>query len=215
MIRTEGLSYTYAGGSQISFTDIDSLDSEPLLILGGSGTGKTTLLHLLGGLMKPSHGKVWIGDKEVTKLSSRQLDQFRGKHIGIIFQQNHFIAALTVLDNLLLAQRLAGSTSDAALCQSLLDSLHIGHKAGNLPSALSQGERQRAAIARALVNKPTIILADEPTSALDDHNCQEVIRLLEEQALANHAKLVVVTHDNRLSQRYPQRIILSENQKRN
>lgn len=208
MLETNDLSYKYPKGDEITFPDILSKGSDPLLILGKSGSGKTTLLHLIGGLMLPSEGSIKINDKDLSKLKSSELDTFRGKHIGIIFQQNHFIKSLNVLENLTLAQQLSGSPIDKNRCVKLLDSLNIAHKASKSTDALSQGERQRVAIARALVNQPLMVLADEPTSALDDANCNEVIRLLEEQVSSQQAKLVIVTHDSRLKERFDHRVEL-------
>lgn len=209
MLHTKDLSYSYKSSDTISYPDITTTDGSPILILGDSGSGKTTLLHLLAGLMRPHSGTVMVGDRHIEQMSSKELDHFRGQHIGIIFQQNHFVAALSVIDNLLLAQHLGGATRDRQRCQDLLDKLQIGAYADRRTDQLSQGQRQRVAIARALVNNPDVILADEPTSALDDSSCDEVIALLEEQATASAAQLVIVTHDTRLKERYSQQIVLS------
>lgn len=209
MLSTSDLTYSYRGGNTITYPDIATSDGSPILILGNSGSGKTTLLHLLAGLMPPESGSIQIGNQQIQLMTSKALDKFRGQHIGIIFQQNHFVAALSVIDNLLLAQRLAGNTQDRKRCQTLLDRLQIGDYASRRTDQLSQGQRQRVAIARALINEPTVILADEPTSALDDTSCQEVITLLEEQAHASGAQLIIVTHDTRLKERYQQQVILS------
>jgi putative ABC transport system ATP-binding protein len=208
MIITNNLTYQYPGESQITFPNIAGQNREPLLILGGSGTGKTTLLHLIAGLMRPVSGNIMINNTDITTLTTKALDTFRGNNIGIIFQQNHFISALNVIDNLTLAQKLAGTPVDKNKCLSFLDSLNIGGKSQKMTNELSQGERQRVAIARALVNDPSIILADEPTSALDDNNCTEVMSLLNKQASANNAKLIIVTHDNRLKEAYAEKVLL-------
>lgn len=213
MIKTQDLTYTYADGPSFRFPDMECNSQEQLLILGQSGVGKSTLLHLIGGLMRPSAGHIYIGDTDITKLDGKRMDQFRGNHIGIIFQQNHFVSALSVIDNLQLAQSLSGNIVNKARCQALLDRLNIGRKATKNTNALSQGEKQRVAIARAMVNSPKIILADEPTSALDDDNCQEVIHLLREQAADEKAALIIVTHDGRLKEVVPHQIELSKDVK--
>jgi ABC-type lipoprotein export system ATPase subunit len=208
MLQTIDLQYAYAGGQVLRFPDIQLGKGEHCLLLGPSGSGKTTCLHLLGGLLSPQAGSVRIGDTPLETLSSRTLDRFRGAHIGIIFQKAHFISALTVQENLLLAQQLAGKKSDKNRISALLERLGLGHKVKAYPGTLSAGEQQRVAIARALINRPMLILADEPTSALDDANAQEVTNLLEEQASEAQATLLIVTHDNRLKNRFPQQIAL-------
>jgi len=208
MLQTENLQFSYTGATTLSFADIKCQKGEQWLLLGQSGSGKTTLLHLLGGLLSPTSGTVKVGDTDLKKLSTAELDKFRGKNIGIIFQKAHFVSALNVQENLQLAQQLAGVSVNKTRIKELLDRLNVGHKLKASTKELSQGEQQRVAIARALVNQPTIILADEPTSALDDTNCEEVIRLLEEEAAAANATLLVVTHDGRLKERFDKQILL-------
>ena len=209
MITTNNLKYSYTNSAELSFPDINCSEKDILLILGSSGVGKTTLVHLLGGLLTANKGKVSIDGTSINQLSGSALDSFRGKHIGIIFQQNHFVNALNVIENLLLAQSLAGNKPDKKFCQSLLERLNIGHKQLSDVNDLSQGEKQRVAIARALVNKPKLVLADEPTSALDDLNCQEVFNLLEEQAKSLGSALIIVTHDGRLKDQISNQVILN------
>jgi ABC-type lipoprotein export system ATPase subunit len=199
MVVTQSLTYKYPQGSPFAFPDIKVDSKECLLILGKSGIGKSTLLHLLGGLMKPNNGSILIDQKDLSTLNTSDLDRFRGENIGIVFQQNHFIDALTVEENILLAQSILGRKSDKTRAHSLLSSLGLAHKTKSKIKELSQGERQRVAICRALMNKPKLILADEPTSALDDENCQAVYHLLTEQAQAENCALIIVTHDGRLT----------------
>ncbi len=206
MLKTENLGYSYDGDHRLMFPNIHCQTGEHWLVLGQSGSGKTTLLHLLGGLLSPKEGRITVGHTELNQLSSSALDQFRGRNIGIIFQTPHFVESLSVDDNLALAQSLAGMKVNRGRIRELLERLGLEHKLRARPSQLSVGEQQRVAIARAIVNQPTIILADEPTSALDDVNCEQVIHLLEEQAKAVDATLLVVTHDNRLKQHIPQQI---------
>jgi ABC-type lipoprotein export system ATPase subunit len=209
MLRTTKLQFSYDGKATLSFPDIDCKSGEHWLLLGQSGSGKTTLLHLLGGMLSPQAGTIEVANTNMSALSSSQLDKFRGRNIGIIFQAAHFVRALTVEENLVLAQQLAGLKPDRARIGELLQRLNLGHKLHAKPNRLSMGEQQRAAIARAIVNQPDIILADEPTSALDDHNCEQVAQLLEEQARAVGATLLVVTHDSRLKERFPKQITLA------
>lgn len=208
MLATTNLQYSYDGKIQLTFPDIYCAKGEQWLLLGQSGSGKTTLLHLLGGLRKPKSGTVQIANTDLTSLSPSALDQFRGKNVGIVFQKSYFVRALTVKENLALTQKLAGLPVSNSRIQELLDRLNIGHKLHSKTDSLSQGEQQRVAIARALINKPAIILADEPTSALDDHNCEQVIQLLVNQAKAEQATLLIVTHDGRLKDQFSKKIIL-------
>ena len=208
MIKTEGIKFAYAIGKGFEFPDLECDSSKTCLILGESGVGKTTLLHLLGGLMKPKDGKIIIGDTNITKLSDRELDKFRGRNIGIVFQRPHFIASLNVLENLLLGKQLAGIRPKKDEVLELLENLGIKHRAHAKPQSLSQGELQRASVARAILNKPKVILADEPTSALDDISCHQVINLLEKTAESLGAALLVVTHDSRLKSLMDHQIIL-------
>ncbi|MDX1479458.1 MAG: ABC transporter ATP-binding protein [Saprospiraceae bacterium] len=208
MLAATDLTYTYKGSQPLRFPDIRCEKGDHWLLLGASGSGKTTLLHLLAGLRTPQSGSVVIGGTEISKLPTAKLDTFRGQHIGIVFQVPHFVRSLNVEENLALTQSLSGRRVDKDLIRTLLERLNVGDKLKSRPARLSQGEQQRVAIARALVNKPDVILADEPTSALDDENTDEVIRLLEEAAEATQTTLLVVTHDNRLKDKFDKQIIL-------
>ncbi len=209
MLVSQNISYTYPKREAISYPDIRLSDQQDLLILGHSGSGKTTLLHILAGLLKPIHGEVHIDDQAIYTLSASELDQYRGKKIGMIFQQAFFMNAISVFENLAWAMHLAGNKIDENRIHSLLTRLNIGPHASHLPSRLSIGEQQRASIARALVNKPAIILADEPTSALDDHHTEQVIELLQEQTHLEGASLIIVTHDARIKKHFSNQITLA------
>ncbi len=208
MLRTHDLSYRYPGGEVLRFPDVGCAGGETLLLLGKSGSGKTTLLQLLAGLRTPSSGTVSIGGTELQIMGESARDRFRGANIGVVFQTAHFVRSITVRENLRLAQDLAGMDVDTARIDELLTALDIGEKADSLPNRLSVGQQQRAAIARAVLNKPRVILADEPTSALDDENAYAVLELLRSRAQEVGAALVIVTHDNRLTRMVGQKISL-------
>jgi ABC-type lipoprotein export system ATPase subunit len=198
MLETRNLTFSYTKRDTLRFPDITCNRGEHWLLLGQSGSGKTTLLHLLAGLRKAQSGQIIIDGRDITQMQEASLDKFRGQNIGIIFQQSHFVRALTVRENLQLGQQLAGLKTDQQRIHQILERLGIAHKANSKPHRLSVGEQQRASIGRALINKPRLILADEPTSALDDGHCDEVVRLLKEQAAEDNITLLIVTHDNRL-----------------
>ena len=208
MLSTKDVSYSYDGNTHLKFPDINCQKGEHWLMLGQSGSGKTTLLHLLAGMRTPTKGTITVNDTAINDLPISKLDQFRGKNIGVIFQQSHFVRSLSVAENLKLAQHLAGIKPDMSIIQGILDRLNIGHKTNASTSSLSVGEQQRVNIARAVVNQPSVILADEPTSALDDVNTEKVISLLKEQAASVDATLIIVTHDNRLKNIFDKQIQL-------
>ena len=208
MIKVSNLNYSYDAGAAIRFPDFDLKVPQHVLLLGESGSGKTTLLHLLGGLLRNYSGSIAIDGQELSGMSERALDSFRGQKIGFIFQKNHLISALTVEDNLKMSPYLAGIEIDAARIHTVLSDLDLLAKRKRFPSQLSHGQSQRVAIARAILNKPSILIADEPTSALDDKNCERVARLLIDTATSNRALLVVATHDHRLKDKIQNQIIL-------
>jgi putative ABC transport system ATP-binding protein len=179
------------------------------LVIGPSGCGKSTLLHLIAGLIQPSRGRIAIDGQELAALGRAALDGFRGRRIGIVLQSMHLIGALNVRDNLRLARSLARQPPAPERIEGLLAELGLARLARLRPRQLSQGERQRLAIGRAVVNRPALILADEPTSALDDANCAAVLDLLRRQTQGSGATLVVATHDQRLAPHFAHRLELA------
>ena len=208
MVKINRLTYNYSSEIQLKFPDFSLSKGEQALILGQSGCGKTTLLHLLSGLLKPNSGDVNIDNEDISKMYGAALDNFRGANIGIVFQTAHFIESLTVKENLTLTQTLAGKSKDIDKIKKLLADLGVESKLNAKLNALSVGEKQRVSIARALVNSPALILADEPTSALDDKNCDAVLKLVREQAKKHNSTLLIVTHDKRLKDQFDKRIEL-------
>lgn len=208
MFKTQSLFFAYNERKEFRFPDIELSPGENLLVLGESGIGKTTLLHIIAGLLKPNSGKVELAGTSIHELSLSQLDRFRGKHMGLVFQRPHFTHALTLEENLGLVQYLSGYPRDKKRIIDVLESLGIAQKIREMPQKLSQGEQQRAAIALAVINKPQLILADEPTSSLDDKNCEKVATLFKEQAAATGAQLIIITHDQRLKDQFPNTLTL-------
>lgn len=208
MIRVGNLSFSYNSSQAISFPGFSLNKGEHCLLLGESGSGKTTLLHLLGGLLRGYSGNLQVNGTELSSLSEAELDRFRGKNIGFIFQRNHLISALSVEKNLYMAPYLAGIPIDKAGVQQVLSTLGLQEKRKSSVTEISQGQAQRVAIARAVLNNPAVILADEPTSALDDQNCERVIDMLLLMASTHHATLVVATHDQRLKNKISHQILL-------
>lgn len=207
MIQTRGLSVAY-GNRKIEFPDLQLDKGDQLLVLGKSGSGKTSLLNILGGLLSPASGNVLVNDQDLNTLSGRKQDKFRGDNIGFVFQTPHFIKALNVEGNLQLSQYLTGKIDHTHLDQ-LLHKVDLLQRKKDKISNLSEGEKQRISIVRALINKPKIILADEPTSALDDVSCQNIVQLLKNLSQENNAVLVIVTHDKRLKDQFNNHIELN------
>ncbi|WP_159800518.1 ABC transporter ATP-binding protein [Flavobacterium sp. MK4S-17] len=209
MITTTNIRFSYGKGTIFHFPDIVAQKGETLLITGGSGKGKTTLLHLLGGLLRPQSGQIIVDDTDIATLSEKKLDHFRGKNIGLVLQQSYFVASLNVVENVVLASWLATGRQAAEKAKQLLEQLDLKEQMHKLPSQLSIGQQQRVSIARALINEPRLLLADEPTSSLDDENAYKVADMLSALAKQFGTALVIVTHDQRLKDRFPNQITLS------
>jgi putative ABC transport system ATP-binding protein len=210
MLVFEGVRHEAGGRTILTLDGWRAAMGEHWLVLGPSGSGKTTLVHLAAGLLQPTEGRVLVNGEDVAALPADRRDRFRGRHVGIVFQTLHLVEALTVEGNLRLAQYLAGVKQDRARIGEVLESLGMADKMAAKPRLLSQGEAQRVAIARAVINRPSLILADEPSSALDDSSCEQVIALLEDQAVAVGATLVIATHDARVMGRFARRLTLPQ-----
>ena len=202
MIRSENLTFKYFPSHELQFPDFKIEKHQHSLLLGDSGTGKTTLLHLLSGLSKPFNGKVFIDGQDIYQLSESQLDRFRADNIGFIFQEAHLLKNLTISENIELAQHLAKRQVDKKAIATILDKLQLIEKTDSYPSQLSRGQLQRAAIARAVINGPKLLVADEPTAALDDTNTKHVLDLLLDTATSFGATLLIATHDKRIKDNF-------------
>jgi len=199
MIQIDNLTFHYKKEEHLfSFPNVVLDEDENLLILGKSGIGKTTLLHLLAGLLKPVSGKIVINRVDINAISNSKLDTFRGQHIGLVFQKKHAIQSLSVLENLQARIFLSGKSINNTEIDLLLEQLGISNCKNSKINTLSEGQLQRLSIAMAVIHNPQIILADEPTASLDNENCKIVIELLLKQAKLTNANLIVITHDHRI-----------------
>jgi len=208
MFLLQNLKHAYNGNEVLNVAAWRVEQGSQWLVLGPSGSGKTTLLHILAGILQPTAGSVSIAGQDFTALKPADLDRFRGQRIGIVLQRLHLVPSLTVVNNLLLAQYLAGLPQDGARVREVLANLDVADKAAAYPHELSFGQAQRVAVARAVVNRPKLLLADEPTSNLDDERCAQAYGLLESQARACDATLVVATHDQRIKARMRNHYVL-------
>jgi len=202
LIEARDVHHSFGGQAVLALDALTLHQGEQHLLLGPSGCGKTTLLHILCGLLLPDRGQVRIAGQELTQMRSAQRDRLRGQRIGLVFQNLHLMGSVSVLQNLALARHFGRRAPDRALALRLLDQLGLSHRAEAMPAQLSQGEAQRVAIARALVNQPDVLIADEPTSSLDDAHAHDVIGLLQGTAEQEGAALLIVTHDQRLKDRF-------------
>lgn len=210
MLQISDLSYRYPGAraTSLTFPSFTLQQGKHAIILGPSGCGKSTLLHLLAAILAPQQGTLQVADTDITSLSPRAADSWRGRTIGFLPQKLALVASLTVRENLQLASYAAGISADTLRAGELLHALGLQDKADAKPHQLSQGQQQRVAIARAMFNRPRLVLADEPTANLDDAACAAAITLLESQAAEAGASLVIATHDARVLQALPEASVL-------
>ena len=193
-------------------------EGEFTAIVGQSGSGKSTLLHLLGTLDKPDQGEIFVGDRSVNQMSSRDRDQLRNQEIGLIFQFYHLLPELTTLENVLtptmIEQGLFGYFRNrrryTERAKALLDKVGLAHRFHHRPSEMSGGEMQRASIARALIMRPSLLLADEPTGNLDSKNSDDVLRALFDLQSEENLTILMVTHDDEIAKSANRTIRLEE-----
>jgi putative ABC transport system ATP-binding protein len=206
-IELRGVHKGYREGD-VDHVVLDGVDAmvgrgERVAILGPSGSGKSTLLNLISGIDLPDRGMVSVGGRELTSLTERDRTLFRREHLGFVFQFFNLLPTLTVLENLLLPLELTGSSGAGSRdrARGLLDAVGLADRAGAYPDRLSGGEQQRVAVARAIVHRPSLVLADEPTGNLDEDTGARVVALLEDLVVRNGLTLVVVTHSRELAAR--------------
>jgi ABC-type lipoprotein export system ATPase subunit len=210
MFAIRNLTHSYDGREVLRVPAWQAAQGAHCLLLGPSGSGKTTLLHVLAGILEADAGSVIVAGQDLEALKAADRDRFRGRSIGIVLQRLHLVASLSIMDNLLLAQYLAGLPQDRERVRETLGGLDLAHRAGAYPSELSHGQAQRVAVARAVINRPRLLLADEPTSNLDDARCLQALDLLQAQARACDATLVIATHDQRIKARVPEHYLLEQ-----
>lgn len=198
IITSKQLSYRHINGMSFRFPDIGLRAKEDLLIFGNASSGKTTLLHLLSGILKIQSGSVTINHQRIARFSEKEMDRFRGKNIGLIMQSSVFIQSLNVLENILAAQYFSMGKSDRSRAIELLSALGLSAKLKKSPLTLSAAVQKRIAIVRALVSNPCIVLADQPTLGLDFVQAQEVCEFLRKETSKIGAALIVASHDERL-----------------
>jgi len=185
---------------------------EQVAILGTSGEGKSTLLHLLGGLDKPTRGEVWIDGINIVSLNEKQRGHLRNRALGFIYQLHHLLPEFTAVENVAMPLRIRGVSIDECTAQAedIPKRVGLGHRLGHKPTELSGGERQRTAIARALVTKPHCILADEPTGNLDHKNADKVYQMMLDLNQEFNTSLLIVTHDLRLAEKTDKIYVLAD-----
>lgn len=196
----------------LTFPDLSVRRGERVFLSGASGAGKTTLLSVLSGLLPPGSGGVVFDGQDLYTLNGAARDRVRGQRIGFVFQTLYLLPTLTLRQNIALAANMAGQPLDRARLDALLDGLGLTYRADAMPAALSQGEQQRGAIARAVLNRPALILADEPTSALDNSNAAKVMELLFQHARENDAALLVASHDDRIKNDFDTSVLMESAQ---
>lgn len=204
MVKAVGLKkYFVTGDYEVHALDGINLsveEGEFLAVVGTSGSGKTTLLNLLGALEEPTEGGVWIQGISLKDMTAEERTVFRRRNIGFIFQQYNLVPMLDVYENITLPLRLDGGRIDDVFLQEMMKGLGIRDKLHQMPETLSGGQQQRAAIARALLSKPAVVLADEPTGSLDSETGMEVMNLLKSCAARFHQTVIVVTHQEEVAQ---------------
>ncbi len=208
MFELAQVTHRYGTTHAVSVPDWRADAGEAWLLAGPSGCGKSTVLHILAGLIVPAQGTVVVAGTDVRALSEGARDRWRGRTIGLVPQRLHLVGALDVRDNLRLAQSLPGLPPDDARITALLEAVGVADLAHRYPRELSQGQAQRVAVARAVVNRPALLLADEPTANLDDAHAAQALELLRAQAIEAGATLVVASHDQRVRPLLPRTFAL-------
>ena len=215
MLLLEKVRKTFAepGGGRLPILAIERFEAaagEQVVLVGKSGSGKTTLLHVIAGISRADSGRVSVAGCEVTRMRESACDRFRARHIGYVFQTFNLLPAFTALENVLLGMAFAHGGRDKQRARHLLKRVGLEHRMHHKPAALSVGEQQRVAVARALANKPKLLLADEPTANVDSANQQGIIDLVRESCREENVTLLLVTHAPEVAQQFSRLVRLEE-----
>ena len=207
MLRLENVkkSYEEPGGTRLQILDVESYElaeGEQAILIGNSGGGKTTLLHVIAGIAAADEGKIEIDGLDIMRLFEAGRDRFRAEKLGYVFQTFNLLHGFTALENVMLGMTFAKGRKDADRARKLLDRVGLSHRLRHKPSALSVGEQQRVAVARALANKPRLLLADEPTANVDPGNQQQVIDLIRGTCDEEKVSLLMVTHSMEVANQF-------------
>jgi len=218
LVKTQNIVKNYVSGAETLYIlkgiNLQIDEGMSLAITGQSGSGKSTLLNIIGGLDRADEGSVFIGDDEITSLSEKEMSEYRSKKIGFIFQFHYLLKDFTAIENIMIPAYIAGMKKKDAMdkAKSLLADVKLEDRKNHFPSQLSGGERQRIAVARSMVNDPSLILADEPTGNLDPANSDIVSELLYAAAQKRGKTLIVVTHDEKTAARASVGLVLENGQ---
>ena len=212
MIEARGIRKRYGALDVLKGVDLSVAKGEVVSIVGASGAGKTTLLQILGTLEQADGGSLSINGEEVTKLGSKALSAFRNTHIGFVFQFHHLLPEFTALENVMMPGLIAGRSMDACAprAKELLERLNIGGRAAHKPNQMSGGEQQRVAVARALYNSPSVVLADEPSGNLDSAHAKELHQLFFDLRTELGQTFVIVTHNEELAEMADRRLVMRD-----
>ena len=210
--------YVAPDGSTLAVIDIDQFRieaGEQVALIGTSGSGKTTLLHLIAGILAPDSGQIIFespgGQRaDLARMSEAERDVFRGRHIGYVFQTHHLLPGFTAMENVLLGMTFTGRRADRSWAKHLLEEVGLADRLNFKPEKLSVGQQQRVAVARALANRPSLVLADEPTGALDARNAQQVLQLVCNLCREINAALLLVSHDLNIAHQLPRVVSLTD-----
>ena len=198
-------SFTEPDGSLLPILSIERFEvksGEQVVLMGRSGSGKTTLLHIIAGISRPDNGTVEVDGTDINRLSEAGRDRFRADKIGYVFQTFNLLSGFSALENVLLGMSFAGGRSDVGRARQLLERVGLAHRLTHRPAQLSVGEQQRIAVARALANRPKLLLADEPTANVDAGHQQAIVDLLQETCREERVSLLLVTHTPQVAEQF-------------